>query len=96
MGTKYPKIEGNNENSWSDWLKPRMEKYQMACCDCGLVHTLAFKVLKQGKLVKEYTDGNHIYEYVEVKNPKYQVSLKARRDNRATGQLRRRRKKDEL
>ena len=29
---------------WSRWIQPRMDKYHMACCDCGLVHTIKFQV----------------------------------------------------
>ncbi len=86
---KYPVIHENAETGWSDWLKPRMKNYKMACCDCGLVHELEFQVIKQGKLVKEYKDGLHMFEYTEVENPKYQISLRAKRDKRATGQHRR-------
>jgi hypothetical protein len=86
---KYPTIQENEETGWSDWLKPLMSGYKMACCDCGLVHELQFQVLKQKKLVKEYKDGNHVFSYEEVENPKYHVGLRARRNNRATAQKRR-------
>lgn len=85
---KYPKITVNDDN-WSDWLKPVMKNYKMACCDCGLVHNIDFKILKQKRLVKEYSDGNHVFEYIEVSNPQYMVSLRAARNKRSTGQLRR-------
>lgn len=88
MNKKYPKIS-QNEDGWSAWLKPVMKNYKMGCCDCGLVHNIDFKIIKEGKLVKEYGDGNHVFEYSEVSNPKYQVSLRASRNSRATGQLRR-------
>ena len=32
-----------------DWVTPRMNGYKMRCCDCGLVHTINFKV--KGKQV---------------------------------------------
>lgn len=77
---------------WSPWIKPVMEGYKMACCDCGLVHELDFGVVKQKKLIKEHKDGRHVYEYEAVENPKYQVTLRARRHTRATAQHRRRKK----
>jgi hypothetical protein len=27
-----------------EWVQPIEEGYKMACCDCGLVHTLDFRV----------------------------------------------------
>lgn len=32
-----------------EWVKPRMRKYYMKCCGCGLVHKLDFKVVKSGR-----------------------------------------------
>lgn len=32
-----------------EWVKPRMRKYYMKCCDCGLVHRMDFKVIKHGR-----------------------------------------------
>lgn len=28
------------------WVQPRMRRYLMKCCDCGLVHRMEFRVLK--------------------------------------------------
>lgn len=27
-----------------DWVQPIKRGYRMACCDCGLVHTLNFRI----------------------------------------------------
>lgn len=86
---KYPRITQNEETGWSDWLKPVMKGYKMACCDCGLVHEMDFSVVKQKEIVKKYKDGNHSYAYEEIENPKYQVSFRAKRSSRATAQHRR-------
>ena len=32
-----------------EWVQPVRHGYKMACCDCGLVHTLNFRLLKFGK-----------------------------------------------
>jgi hypothetical protein len=29
-----------------DWVTPVLNGYRIACCDCGLVHVLQFKVVK--------------------------------------------------
>jgi len=50
----------------NEWVQPVKENYGLACCDCGLVHKLDFRV-KNGR-----------------------IQFRARRDNRATSQLRRR------
>lgn len=31
------------DDGWSDWVHP-MPNYRMACCDCGLVHNLEFRI----------------------------------------------------
>lgn len=28
-----------------EWIKPRHRGWKMACCDCGLVHTVNLKVI---------------------------------------------------
>ena len=70
-----------------------MNAYQFACCDCSLVHTLQFKVVERGKISKKFKDGNHEYEFTNLRGKKYQVAMRAKRNNRATGQLRRRKAK---
>lgn len=29
-----------------EWIRPRMARYLMKCCDCGLVHAMEFRVTK--------------------------------------------------
>lgn len=43
MSRAYPKVEAGS------WVQPRMKGYKMACCDCGLVHLLEFKIVKCGR-----------------------------------------------
>ena len=31
-----------------EWIQPRMSGYRMACCDCGLVHNLRFRIVTHG------------------------------------------------
>jgi hypothetical protein len=49
----------------NEWQQPIIRNYKMACCDCGLVHEIDFRIHKG------------------------RVQLRARRNNRATGQIRR-------
>lgn len=40
--SRYRKeVEG--DDGWSDWIHP-LPGYKMACCDCGLVHNLQFRI----------------------------------------------------
>lgn len=32
-----------------EWVAPRRRGYKMMCCDCGLVHTLDFKLIKHAR-----------------------------------------------
>ena len=34
------------EDGWTDWIQPRHEQYRMQCCDCGLIHEMQFRVVK--------------------------------------------------
>lgn len=72
-------------DGWSEW-EPPIQNFKMACCDCGLVHELQFKVLKVTK-----RDGKD-FEANELEWGKYRIAFRARRNNRATGQIRRHRK----
>lgn len=65
-----------------------MRRYQMSCCDCGLVHTLSFTAVKVTK-----TNDDGTWYYAELDPEKYRVVFEAQRDNRATAQVRRWRKK---
>ena len=42
----YPKVQAG------EWVQPTRRGYKMACCDCGLVHRLDFKLVPYG-------DGKH-------------------------------------
>jgi len=37
--TKFYKVKDN------EWQMPVMDKYKLACCDCGLVHNIDFRVI---------------------------------------------------
>jgi len=34
---------------WTDWISPIHKRYQVSCCDCGLVHRLNFRLVPYGK-----------------------------------------------
>jgi hypothetical protein len=42
------RTEIEEDNGWTRWVFPRMERYRMFCCDCGLGHTLQFRVYTRG------------------------------------------------
>ncbi len=56
---KYDKPKTN------EWVQPVRKNYQLACCDCGLVHAVDFRIFKG------------------------RIQWRMRRNNRATGQMRR-------
>lgn len=72
---------------WSDMVLPNMEKpFGFTCCDCGLVHDLAFDVYK---IVRREADGTMTAKGGPLPPKVYQVAFKARRNERSTGQVRR-------
>lgn len=85
---KFKKIEAL-EDGWSDWEFPQMQGYKMACCDCGLVHDMDFRVVKTKKL----QDGS--YEAEEIADDSFRVLIRAKRNNRSTAQIRRHERGDE-
>lgn len=77
----YPIDEGGKR------FVPVMQGFRMACCDCGLVHVIDFEVIERIRPLK-----NGKWEYrLPAKGERFRVAMTARRDNRATGQLRRHR-----
>lgn len=82
---KFKKIHPISEDGWSDYETPVMSGYKMACCDCNLVHDVDFVVLR---VTEHLPNGDWRAE--ELDQNEYRVALRARRNNRSTGQLRRR------
>ena len=81
--TKFNKIEVN-EGEWCGWHSPVMDGFKLACCDCGLAHDMEFQVLK---IVTSNDDGTWTAEEMDL--DVYRIRLRARRNNRRTGQIRR-------
>lgn len=53
MGTRYERmVETEIEEDgrrWTDWIHP-LPGYKMACCDCGLVHDMQFRIADDGEI----------------------------------------------
>ena len=82
------KVMIEREDGWCDWVQPVMEKYRMQCCDCGLVHDMQFGVLRKGA---DLPGGS--WKAKELDPEKYRVQFRARRNNRATAQTKRSKRK---
>lgn len=67
-----------------DWILPEMKLYRMACCDCGLVHDLKFRVVK----AKSKGAGNFTVTAVRG----FRVHFQASRNKRATAAKRRKKR----
>lgn len=37
------------KNGWSDWEQPVRKGFRLACCDCGLVHDMWFRLRKNAR-----------------------------------------------
>ena len=83
---KFHQCVAIDDQGWCDWQFPLLKGYKMACCDCGLSHDMEFKIVK---VLKYNDDGTH-----EIKElgKDYRVLMRAKRNNRSTGQLRRKKK----
>ncbi len=58
--SKYHQVQDN------EWVKPVRyppEKYKFACCDCGLVHSIKFRLTKSqcghGKVIQFSAERNN-------------------------------------
>lgn len=81
MNKRYPIAKDG------DRITPLMKGYKLACCDCGLTHTLDFEVVQK---IRDNPDGT--WSGRKPRNAdSLRVVLYPSRDNRATGQLRRHR-----
>lgn len=49
MKHKRMKQEKEVANGWTRWVQPVVKHYLMACCDCGLVHRMNFR-LHRGRI----------------------------------------------
>lgn len=73
------------DDGWSRHIYPVMDKpYKMGCCDCGLVHDMEFGI---ERVTKVYPDGT--FDTAPVLDGSLKVVFRCRRNNRSTGQVRR-------
>lgn len=83
---KYKRAYTVKDGDFCDPIFPT-PVYRMACCDCGLVHTMRFSV---AKVTKTNADGSFA---IRPAPEKYVVMFQAARNNRATAAMRRERRK---
>ena len=65
----YPKRKG--------WVTPVMQDYKLACCDCGLVHKVTFRVVQIGT--------EEVLQFKTARDNRSTAAL--RREMRKRGQL---------
>jgi hypothetical protein len=75
-----------NDDGWTEWQLPARH-YKMACCDCGLVHNIEFRVIVLGRKRR----GR--YKVLRVNPAGCNVEFRISRNERSTGQVRRHKKK---
>lgn len=71
------------KGGWSDWDVPIMKGYKLACCDCGLVHDMEFRVLQVTKRLK-----NGSWAGKKMSLGKWRIEFRAKRNNRSTALIR--------
>lgn len=81
---KIPRLK-ENETGFTLPINPDPNGYKFACCDCGLIHDILFRVIK---VTKQHPNGTFDYHEMPLNGP-FQVQFKARRNNRSTAQMRR-------
>lgn len=78
------KQEYSEADGWTRWVQPVMDGYKMACCDCGLVHDISFRVY----VVTEREAGD-ITGGELLPTEHFRVQFKVRRNVRSTAAVRR-------
>lgn len=78
--SKYNQLGALPGSKWSDWEAPRLKGYRMACCSCGLVHEMDFRISSK---------PIHGKNGRPLQRSKGSVLYRVARDNRATGNMRR-------
>lgn len=78
---RYPSVQNG------ELVFPKMTGYRMSCCDCGLVHRIDFELYR---VLKERPNGTFTVQ--ELPAGKLRIGLRAYRDRRSTGQIRRHQK----
>ena len=80
--------ERSGNNQWTRWMRPRMENYLMACCDCGLTHRMQFRV----GIVTHGNAKTGAYRMRLLPDTEFRVMFRAQRAERYTALARKRRK----
>lgn len=66
---KYPQVHDG------EWVMPCRRKYRMMCCDCGLVHTLNFRLVGRNHI--EFQVSRHTRATAAARRAeKYVVKIK--------------------
>ena len=73
MKHKRLRTEKEGSNGWSRWVQPVKRGYIMACCDCGLVHRMDFRI--QGGRVQFRAQRATAYTRRERVSPKSAARL---------------------
>lgn len=80
---KIKTIKRAKNSNWTNWQKPVMTNYALACCDCGLVHRVNFRCIKIEK-----KKGSTRSWAIPLPKDKYEVQFKICRSNKLTKQHR--------
>lgn len=72
------------KDGWTEWQMPARH-YRMACCDCGLVHNIEFRVI-----VVEGRSGRQ--KVIRLNPAGCRVEFRVNRNERSTAQVRRHKK----
>ena len=85
---RYKKEKAVDPDGWTRWINP-IQGYKMVCCDCSLVHDIEWEILKVCETKPDGEWDGEVLPWGE-----YRLGMRVRRNNRATGQMRRKRKND--
>ena len=56
-----------------EWVQPKRRGYKLACCDCGLVHRLNFR------LVKRNSRGDRLIQFTGYRDERATAAMRRKR-----------------
>ena len=77
---KLPKFLQVAPENYKDWIWPKQRGLSWACCNCGLVHRVNFRVIKLIEILKGYKR--------EIMPKEYQVEFQMINNDYMTNKIR--------
>jgi len=69
---------------FSAWVVPQVQRYRLACCDCGLVHEFQFKAVTVLSRGRKHASGRQDLWLHDLPQDQFGIRYRVKRLERAT------------